>query len=269
MTGQPHLQPARDFLQRQLKNLPAYKRACWRYVTTGTLRRDVVAVARQWLRYVQQLPRWRLAALGAASYLLLPLWVTPIWQLELLTASPAATQPPLQSLLAFYQQHGNAVLPALQAQLELDKLSRLEQQLLLENATFSAQTRDEKWAEATEFMIAYLAQNVTENQLRILDAECRNNLCQIELYAPKGLTPEFQALVLKYASTLKRGDLEFHNLVPGNNRIMLELKSDKKLKFGFWITRQLEPAAKSIWQQQIKSWLQPMPVTKLQKPAEE
>ena len=132
------------------------------------------------------------------------------------------------------------------------------QQLIADNATFSSQARDDKWAEATEFMIAHLAQSVTDNQLRILDSECRNNLCRIELYAPKGLTPEFQALVLKYASTLKRGDLEFQDLVPGKDRIMLELKSDKKLKYGYWASRRLEPAEKAQWQQDVRAWLQPV-----------
>lgn len=248
-----------NFIQFHLKNLPAYGKAGWVYLKSGAWWRDLLKFARCASHYLQQLPRWRLVALGAALYLLLPLSVTPYWQLQLLTSQTVETEPPLKSLLAFYQKHGEAVLPALQAQLELDKLRRLEQQLIADNATFSSQARDEKWAEATEFMIAHLAQNVTDNQLRILDSECRNNLCRIELYAPKGLTPQFQAMVLKYASTLKRGDLEFHDLVPGKDRIMLELKSDKKLKYGFWASRQLAPAEKEQWQQDVRAWLQPVP----------
>jgi hypothetical protein len=244
-------------IQFHLKNLPAYGKASWAYLKSGALWRDLLKFARCAFFYLQQLPRWRLAALGAALYLLLPLSVTPYWQLQLLTNQPTDTEAPLQSVLAFYQKHGEAVLPALQAQLELDKLRRMEQQLIADNTTFSSQARDDQWAEATEFMIAHLAQSVTDNQLRILDSECRNNLCRIELYAPKGLTPQFQAQVLKYASTLKRGDLEFQDLVPGKDRIMLELKSDKKLKYGFWTTRQLEPAAKAQWQQDVRAWLQP------------
>lgn len=248
-----------NFIQFHLKNLPVNAKAFWIYVKTGGLWLDIQRYTRCVYRYLQQLPPWRLALLGAAIYLLLPLSVTPIWQLQLLTAKDAETEAPLKSLLKFYQKHGEAVLPALQAQLELDKLRRLEQQLIAENATFSSQSRDEKWAEATEFMIAHLAQSVTDNQLRILDSECRNNLCRIELYAPKGLTPDFQALVLKYASTLKRGDLEFQDLVPGKDRILLELKSDKKLKYGFWASRRLEPAEKAQWQQDVRAWLQPQP----------
>lgn len=250
-----------NFIQFHFKNLPVNAKACWIYVKTGGLWLDILRYARCAYRYLQQLPPWRLALLGAAIYLLLPLSVTPIWQLQLVTAKDAATEASLKPLLKFYQQHGEAVLPALQAQLELDKLRRLEQQLIAENATFSSQSRDEKWAEATEFMIAHLAQNVTDNQLRILDSECRNNLCRIEIYAPKGLTPQFQALVLKYASTLKRGDLEFHDLVSGKDRILLELKSDKKLKYGFWASRQLAPPEKAQWQQDVRAWLQPQAVT--------
>jgi hypothetical protein len=249
-----------NFIQFHLKNLPVNAKAFWVYVKTGALWRDILRYAHWAYHYLQQLPRWRLAALGAALYLLLPLSVTPYWQLQLLTAQPGETEQPLKSVLAFYQKHGDAVLPVLDAQLELDKLSRFEQQLIAANSTFSSQARDDKWAEATEFMIAHLAQSVTDNQLRILDSECRNNLCRIELYAPKGLTPEFQALVLKYASTLKRGDLEFQDLVPGKDRILLELKSDKKLKYGYWASRKLEPAAKAQWQQQVRTWLNPASV---------
>jgi|GEM_PF-1643465 len=259
MTWQRYQVQVTNFIQFHLKNLPANAKAFWIYLKTGALWLDVQRYTRCAYHYLQQLPRWRLGLLGAALYLLLPLSVTPYWQLQLLSEKSAATEPTLKSLLAFYQKHGEAVLPALQAQLELDKLRRLEQQLIADNATFSSQARDDKWAEATEFMIAHLAQNVTDNQLRILDSECRNNLCRIELYAPKGLTPQFQALVLKYASTLKRGDLEFHDLVPGKDRIMLELKSDKKLQYGFWASRQLEPAEKAQWREEIRAWLQPVP----------
>lgn len=224
--------------------------ACWRDSKKSVIRG---------YQFLNQLPRWRLFLLGAACYLLNPLWQTPYWQLQLLSKSPAETSLELTSVLDFYQQHGDAALPALQAQLQLDKLRQQELQLMAENATFSSQSRDEKWAEATEFMIAHLAQSVTGNELRILDSECRNNLCQIELHAPKGLTPEFQAMVLKYASTLKAGDLEFQNLVPGQDRILLELKSDKKLKHGFWTTRRLEPVEKALWQQQVRTWLHPKP----------
>ena len=130
-----------------------------------------------------------------------------------------------------------------------------EQQLIADNSTFSAQSRDDKWAEATEFMIAHLAQSVTDNQLRILDSECRNNLCRIELAAPKGLNPEFRALVLKYAATLKAGDLEFHDLKESKDRIMLELKSDKRLQYGFFAERALKPAEREQWLAEVKAWL--------------
>lgn len=260
MTWQQLPTQAVKFIQFHLKNLPTYRKAFWIYVTTGSLWRDLRKHTRSGYVYLNQLPRWRLVLMGAALYLLFPLFQTPYWQLQLLTTDQADSELKLKSLLAFYQQHGEAALPALQAQLQLDQLRHYEQKLIADNQTFSAQSRDDKWAEATEFMIAHLAQSVTENQLRILDSECRNNLCRIEIYAPKGLTPEFQALVLKYASTLKRGDLEFQDLVPGKDRILLELKSDKKLKYGYWATRTLEPAAKVQWQQDVKAWLHPQPL---------
>jgi hypothetical protein len=243
-----------------LKSLPVYSKGFLAYVKSGALWRDMVSLATLSYQFINQLPRWRLAFIGAALYVLLPLLPTPIWHFQLLMNPAVETEPKLKLLETFYQKHGDAVLPVLQAQLHLQQLHQYEQQLIAKNQRFSAQSRDEKWAEATEFMIAHLAQSVTENQLRILDSECRNNLCRIEIYAPKGLTPEFQALVLKYASTLKRGDLEFQDLVPASDRILLELKSDKKLKYGYWATRALEPAAKEQWQQTVRAWLHPQPI---------
>lgn len=246
-----------NFIQFQLRSMPGYAKAVWFYVTSGACWRDSKKAGLYCYQFLNQLPRWRLLLLGAALYLLSPFLQTPYWQLQLFTQSSAETSLEVKKIVNFYQQYGDAALPALQAQLQLEKLRQLELQLIADQSDFASQSRDDKWAEATEFMIAHLAQSVTENQLRILDSECRNNLCRIEIHAPKGLTPDFQALVLKYASTLKRGDLEFQDLVPGKDRILLELKSDKKLKYGYWASRRLEPAAKAQWQQQVKAWLQP------------
>ena len=260
MTRQQLTAQILSFIKFHIKSLPASAKGFLSYVKTGALWRDLLSRATFSYDFINQQPRWRLAFVGAALYLLFPLLHTPIWQLQLLMNPAVETEPKLKLLEAFYQKHGDAVLPVLQAQLQLQQLHQYEQQLIANNQSFSAQSRDDQWAEATEFMIAHLAQSVTENQLRILDSECRNNLCRIEIYAPKGLTPEFQALVLKYASTLKRGDLEFQDLVPGTDRILLELKSDKKLKYGYWATRTLEPAAKVQWQQTVRAWLHPQPI---------
>lgn len=210
------------------------------------------------------LPLWQakltqpvLASLGGVLlYLCLPLFSAPDWLVQLNSFSSEQQQQQLKILNRFYKKYGDAALPALHAQLELDKLRRFEQQLIDDNKNFDDQDRDELWAEATEFMIAHLTQNVANNQLRLLDSECRNNLCRMVLEAPKGLTPEYRALVLKLAGSLKTGDLEFQQLTEGNKRITLELKSDKRLKYGYFANKKLNPPQKAQWQAEIKTWLQ-------------
>jgi hypothetical protein len=210
------------------------------------------------------LPLWRakltqpvLATLcGVLLYLWLPLFKAPDWLVQLNSLSSEEQQQQLKTLNRFYKKYGEAALPALNAQLELDKLRRFEQQLIDDNKNFDDQDRDALWAEATEFMIAHLTQNVANNQLRLLDSECRNNLCRMVLEAPQGLTPEYRALVLKLAGSLKTGDLEFQQLTEGNKRITLELKSDKRLKYGYFASKKLNPPQKAQWQAEIKTWLQ-------------
>ncbi len=210
------------------------------------------------------LPLWRAKftqpvfaiLVGVLLYLWLPLFSAPDWLVQLNGLSSEAQQQELKTLNRFYKKYGEAALPALNAQLELDKLRRLEQKLIDDNKNFDDQDRDELWAEATEFMIAHLTQNVANNQLRLLDSECRNNLCRMVLEAPKGLTPEYRAVVLKLAGSLKTGDLEFQQLTEGNKRITLELKSDKRLKYGYFAQKKLNPPQKAQWQAEIKTWLQ-------------
>ncbi|MFC0048072.1 hypothetical protein [Rheinheimera tilapiae] len=205
---------------------------------------------------IEQIPlRFRAAAAGICLYLLWPVAHAPEWQWQSLWQSEAETATALAPLLSFYTKYGEQALPALQAQLELNKLRDMELALIADNAEFSAQSRDDSWAEATEFMIAHVAQTVGANELRIYDSECRNNLCRIELAAPKGLNPDFRALVLKYAATLKAGDLEFHDLKESKDRIMLELKSDKRLQYGFFAERALKPAEREQWLAEVKAWL--------------
>lgn len=205
---------------------------------------------------IEQIPlHYRALAAGVCAYLLWPFAHAPQWQWQALWQSEAETAAALAPLLSFYTKYGEPALPALNAQLELNKLRDLELSLIAANADFADQDRDDTWAEATEFMIAHVAQNVGANELRIYDSECRNNLCRIELAAPKGLNPEFRALVLKYAATLKAGDLEFHDLKEGKDRIMLELKSDKRLNYGYFDERALKPAAREQWLAEVKAWL--------------
>jgi hypothetical protein len=205
---------------------------------------------------IEQIPmKHRALAAGVCLYLLWPFAHAPQWQWQSLWQSEAETATALAPLLSFYTKYGEPVLPALTAQLELNKLRDAELALMAQNAEFSDQARDDNWAEATEFMIAHVAQNVGANQLRIYDSECRNNLCRIELAAPQGLTKEFRALVLKFAGTLKAGDLEFNDLQEGNDRLMLEMKSDKRLKYGFFAERALKPAAREQWLAEVKTWL--------------
>ncbi len=205
---------------------------------------------------LEQIPlHYRALAAGVCAYLLWPFAHAPKWQWQALWQSEAETAAALAPLMSFYTKYSEPALPALNAQLELNKLRDLELSLIADNAEFSDQSRDENWAEATEFMIAHVAQNVGANELRIYDSECRNNLCRIELAAPKGLNPEFRALVLKYAATLKAGDLEFHDLQEGKDRILLELKSDKRLQYSYFEERALKPAVREQWLAEVKAWL--------------
>lgn len=205
---------------------------------------------------LEQIPlKFRALAAGVCTYLLWPFAHAPHWQWQALWQSEAETAAALAPLMSFYTKYSELALPALNAQLELNKLRDLELSLIAANADFADQDRDDNWAEATEFMIAHVAQNVGANELRIYDSECRNNLCRIELAAPQGLNPQFRALVLKYAATLKAGDLEFHDLKEGKDRIMLELKSDKRLQYGYFEERALKPAAREQWLAEVKAWL--------------
>lgn len=206
---------------------------------------------------VERIPlHWRAFLAGACVYLLYPFAHAPAWLWQSLGQTEAESAAALAPVLSFHSKYGDSALPALNAQLELNKLRDYEQRLIAENADFADQDRDENWAEATEFMIAHVTQNVSANTLRIYHSECRNNLCRIEIAAPDGLTAEFRAQVLKLAATLKTGDLEFHDLKEGNDRLMLELKSDKRLKYGYFAERKLQPAELEIWREQVKTWLQ-------------
>jgi hypothetical protein len=198
---------------------------------------------------------WRFIVLGSACYLVIPWAKAPEWQLTALWQSEQEVADAFKPLLKFYKKHGDEVLPALQAQLELNKLRDYERELIAENAEFSDQSRDEQWATASEFVIAHVATDVSKNELRIYDAECRNNLCQIEIAAPKGLTKELSQLILTFASTLKAGDLEFNQLLEEGDRIVLEVKAGKRLKYNFIDEWLLKPNAREEWLAEVGAWL--------------
>lgn len=221
-----------------------------------------IRLAKAWpqLQLVLQELSWRrLLLIGAAVYLLVPLLPTPWWQLQLAVQGQASANSTLNKLTDFYQQQGEAMLPALSAQLRLDQLSALAARYEAEQAEFSAQSRDQNWAEATEFLIQHLAANQTEEPLTLADVECRNTLCRVEIITAAGLTPQIQQRVLKLAGSLKTADLEFQDLTPSRTELVLLFKSSKALKLGFFAERRLNPAEKAAWQQSIKNWLYPVP----------
>lgn len=223
------------------------------------LRARLVLAWPQLKTLLQQLSWRRLLVIGAAIYLLAPLLPMPWWQLQLATQGQASAKTSMTKLIDFYQQHGEAMLPALSAQLQLDQLSALAARYEAEQADFSAQSRDKHWAEATEFLIQHLAANQAGEPLALAEVECRNTLCRLEITTDVGLTPQIQQRVLKLASSLKTADLEFQDLTPGRTELVLLFKSSKALKLGFFAQRQLNPPQKAIWQDSIKHWLYPVP----------
>ncbi len=211
----------------------------------------------QCLGLLTQLSWQRLCGLGAALYLLLPVLATPWWQLELLTMDKVTAQAQLKTVTEFHQQQGDAMLPALAAQLKLDRLAAMYDSYQTENNEFSAQSRDQHWAEATEFLIKHLADNQPGEPLPLQDIECRNTLCRLEVKTSAGLTPVLQQRVLKLAASLKTADLEFQDLTPGRTELVLLFKSSKALKLGFFAARKLNPPEKALWLSDIKQWLYP------------
>ncbi len=198
---------------------------------------------------------WRYLLVGALCYLFWPWAKAPTWQLDALLQSEQEIQTDFAPLLRFYKKFGDAALPALAAQTELNKLRDFERELIAANADFYAQARDDKWATASEFVIAHVATDVSKNQLRIFDTECRNNLCRIEIAAPQGLTKDLSALILQFAGTLKAGDLEFNQLIEDGDRIVLEVKAGKRLKYNFIDQWLLTPKAREQWLAEVGEWL--------------
>ncbi len=142
----------------------------------------------------------------------------------------------------------------LNAYLGIRALMAKEKILVEQHAAWDDQDRDEGWAEATEYLLAHLAVTTTNNELRILDSECRNTLCQVKLMAPTPLTKEFTAKILDYAKVLKAGELEYEHLETLPGAVLLKLKANKRYKFDEATTADLWPEQRKVWEQELKTW---------------
>jgi hypothetical protein len=140
------------------------------------------------------------------------------------------------------------------AYLGIRALMAEEKVLLEQHEAWENQDRDEGWADATEYLLAHLAVTTTDNELRILDSECRNTLCQVKLMAPTPLTKEFTAKILDYAKVLKAGELEYAELETLPGAVLLKLKANKRYKFDDATTADLWPAEREQWEQELKTW---------------
>jgi hypothetical protein len=140
------------------------------------------------------------------------------------------------------------------AYLGIRALMAEEKALLEQYSEWDDQERDEGWAEATEYLLAHLAVTTTNNELRILDSECRNTLCQVKLMAPTPLTKEFTAKILNYAKVLKAGELEYADLETLPGAVLLKLKANKSYKFDEATTADLWPEERMQWEQELKTW---------------
>jgi hypothetical protein len=140
------------------------------------------------------------------------------------------------------------------AYLGIRALMAKEKALLEQHEAWENQDRDDGWADATEYLLAHLAVTTTNNELRILDSECRNTLCQVKLMAPTPLTKEFTAKILDYAKVLKAGELEYADLESLPGAVLLKLKANKRYKFDDATIRDLWPDERKQWEQELKTW---------------
>lgn len=163
------------------------------------------------------------------------------------------TQSQLKQAKDFEAQNPEAA-QVIHAYLGIRSLMAEENTLLEKHAAWDDQDRDEGWAEATEYLLAHLAVTTTNNELRILDSECRNTLCQVKLMAPTPLTKEFTAKILDYAKVLKAGELEYDDLESLPGAVLLKLKANKRYKFDAATTADLWPEERKQWEQELKTW---------------
>lgn len=174
------------------------------------------------------------------------------WLAFMLLPEPM-TQSQLKQVNDFESENPEAT-QVLHAYLGIRALMAEETLLLEQHAAWDDQDRDEGWAEATEYLLAHLAVTTTNNELRILDSECRNTLCQVKLMAPTPLTKEFTVKILDYAKVLKAGELEYEDLESLPGAVLLKLKANKRYKFDEATSAQLWPQERKQWEQELKTW---------------
>lgn len=174
------------------------------------------------------------------------------WLAFMLLPEPM-TQSQLKQVNDFESENPEAT-QVLHAYLGIRALMAEEKLLLEQHAAWDDQDRDEGWAEATEYLLAHLAVTTTNNELRILDSECRNTLCQVKLMAPTPLTKEFTVKILDYAKVLKAGELEYDDLESLPGAVLLKLKANKRYKFDEATSAQLWPQERKQWEQELKTW---------------
>ena len=163
------------------------------------------------------------------------------------------TQSQLKQAKDFEEKNPEAAV-VIHAYLGIRALMAKEQSLTERYALWDDQQRDDGWADATEYLLAHLAVTTTNNELRILDSECRNTLCQVKLMAPTPLTKDFTAKILDYAKVLKAGELEYADLETLPGAVLLKLKANKKYKFDDSTSADLWPEERKQWEQELKTW---------------
>ena len=63
------------------------------------------------------------------------------------------------------------------------------------------------------------------------------------------------SVITTLAGTLKANELEFNNLFERKKSVVLEFKSDKRMKFGFIEERMARPAERKEWTDTVNTWL--------------
>lgn len=197
---------------------------------------------------------WRACLAGALCYLLLPLAPVPTWQYQLWFADPAETTAFVDAVQGFVTRHGEQSLPILAAQRQLDAHSQLQAEFESQYQSFATQRRDEGWAEATEFVVKYVAERQPSG-LSLSKVECRNTLCRLQIAAPDGLTSALSAAITQLVAVLKANSLEFADLKVSQQQVMIELRSDKRMQLSFFEEWRARPAERSDWINTVNTWL--------------
>lgn len=200
----------------------------------------------------------RFIAVGVLAYLLWPWLQLAPWQYQLWLKSTASQLQALQPTVEFVERYGATALPALVARVELNQLSAKVAALEANYAEFSAQSRDEGWAEASEFLIQHIATS-QPTPLTLSRIECRNTLCQLDIQLGKaGLDGRNRQRILQLAATLKAADLEYQQLDVTPSAVVLQLKSTKAYLLPWWRRWQVDASEQARWLEDIRRWLSPV-----------